>query len=507
MARPLALALLLALAACGGRSSPSIPPLVVYNEPRAVPVTCPTPPALVSGGTNPAADPGATCSRAVQSSALPAVSASVTHGLLDLGVRTVGEVVSFDVPPGTASITVVEQVVSAADSITPIFGGVRDRPQENAAVVAELRDPAGTLVFTDIRLDSPADGAGTPLFFASYSAVTGTITYPNTTASLVAAVGGVAAGQWTVQVGDFAYQCALAASATPPPALAGFSCDPAPAGATPFAEGTYQLYVLTRPSAPSGAAIPALGLVDVNLHIVDAPAPGQLIPIAAAAAPTHATARRLVESYAALLASAGLCLGTVTFYDAPDWARTRFAAGVSDADFSACSDFAQLLAMSMPDQRTLDLFLVTRIGSGPSLTLGVDGTIPGPATVNGTGASGAMVSAESLGSGPCPAAGAPLDLVGCGADEVAYIAAHESGHYLGLYHTTEVTGGQWDPLSSTPKCADTCGTSGVAPSSCNKSSSCGGGPNLMFPLLDEDRSRGYLTGEQGQVARASPLVR
>jgi len=507
--RRLPLPWLLALVACGrGSSSSSIPPPVVYDEPRAAPISCPAPPLLVSGGTNPAPDPGATCPRAVRESALPPVSATVAHGWVDLGVHTVGAVVPFTVPAGTASITLVEQVVSAAERITPIFGGVRDPPQENAAVVAELRDPADSLVFTDITAGLPSDGSATPLYFASASPVTSTLTYPNTTAGLAAAASGVATGTWTARVGDFAYECSLANGPNPPAAFAGLRCDPdpAPGTATAFDRGRYQVFLLTRPAAPSGAAIPGSGAIDVSFHIVDAPSPG-LIQIDAAAAPAHAATRRLVESYAALLANAGLCLGSVTFYDAPDWARARFAAGVSDADLSACSDFSQLLAMSAPGQRTLDLFLVTRIGSGGTFaTLGIDGTIPGPATVNGTVASGAMVSAESLGVGPCPAAGAPLDLRRCGADEVALIAAHESGHYLGLYHTTERSGEQWDPLQSTPKCAGSC-DAGVSVSSCTKSSSCAGGQNLMFPLLDEARSRGYLTGEQGQVARASPLVR
>jgi len=507
--RRLPLPLLLALVACGGGSSGSFPPPVVYDEPRVAPVSCPTAPVLVNGGANPRPDPGS-CLRAVQPSALPAVSATVPHGWLDLGVHTVGTVVPFTVPAGTASLTIVEQVVSAAERVTahfPTSGGTVTATQDNAAVVAELRDPAGRVVFTDIRLDGPADGSTTPLFFASYSPVTGTLTYPNTTAALAAASGGVAPGRWTVQVGDFAYECALAGGTNPPPALAGFSCDPALAGETPFAEGSYRLYLLTRPAAPSGAAIPASGALDVTFHIVDAPAPG-LIAIGAAQAPTSATVRRMVESYAALMANAGLCLGTVTFLDAPDWARTRFGPGVSDADLSPCSEFSQLLTLSVPGQRSLDLFLVTRIGSGGTVAaLGIDGTIPGPATVNGTVASGAMVSAESLGAGSCPAAGAPLDLLRCGADEVAYVAAHESGHFLGLYHTSEIFGGQWDPLSSTPKCASSCGGFGVAATSCRTSSGCGGGLNLMFPLLDGTVSRGYLTGEQGQVARASPLVR
>ncbi|MBI5067979.1 MAG: hypothetical protein HZB56_07045 [Deltaproteobacteria bacterium] len=505
MPRRLALPILATLAACPG-ADPPFPP---YEEPRAPAVRCPSAPVLVNGGTNPAPDPGATCVQAVRDSALPAVSASATHGWIDLGERTVGEVVPFPVPPGTASITVIEQVVDAAARMTIHFASgstTQTFIEENAAVVAELRDPAGFLVFTDIRLGGPSDGSATPLFFESYAAVTGTLSYPNTSAALEVAASGVAAGDWTVRVGDYGYECALAGSPDPPAALAGFSCDPPGAGVTPFAQGRYRVFVLTRPAAPTGSAIPATGTLDVAFHLVDALAPGQLMPVDAASAPTHAATLRMVDAYAVLLSQAGLCLGTVTFLDAPDWARSRFGTGVSDADGSACGEFSQLLTLSVPGQRTLDLFLVPRIGSG-SATLGIDGTIPGPATVNGTVASGAMVSAANLGAGTCPAAGGPVDVLRCGSDEVAYIAAHESGHYLGLYHLTEHDGRHWDPLTGTPSCRTSCSSAEVSPAACARSTTCGGGPNLMFWSFDPLVSRGYLTAEQGQVARTSPLVR
>ncbi len=223
---------------------------------------------------------------------------------------------------------------------------------------------------------------------------------------------------------------------------------------------------------------------------------------------------RMVESYAAYLAYAGLCLGTVTFYDAPDWARNRFATGVADGDAGPCGNLSQLLTLSIPRARTLDLFLVARISIDLG-ALGVDSSIPGPATVNGTVASGAAVSAEDLLAGSCPATGGAPALATCGADVVAYIAAHESGHFLGLYHPTEGDGGHFDPLSDTPHCecssycfasASAC-AAGVPPSGCDQHyERCSGGRNLMFWALDAGTSVGYLSPAQGQIIRASPLV-
>ncbi|MFL5427557.1 MAG: hypothetical protein ACJ783_21270, partial [Myxococcales bacterium] len=102
---------------------------------------------------------------------------------------------------------------------------------------------------------------------------------------------------------------------------------------------------------------------------------------------------------------------------------------------------------------------------------------------------------------------------------VAYIAAHEGGHWMGLYHTTESGGDFYDPLADTAKCPcdpcvpqasrRQCGDPNVDPvlngANCTKSASCGGGENLMFWLLNNS-STGNLSCEQGGVMRANPVV-
>jgi hypothetical protein len=124
-----------------------------------------------------------------------------------------------------------------------------------------------------------------------------------------------------------------------------------------------------------------------------------------------------------------------------------------------------------------------------------------------------VVSAEDLAAGTCPAPGEALSLAGCGADKVALIAAHESGHYFGLYHVTEAFGTQFDPLGDTPHCTcDACGLSdcsgGLSARTCDQHyPQCSGGGNLMFWVWGPDTSAGYLSPEQARVVRASPLVR
>jgi len=165
---------------------------------------------------------------------------------------------------------------------------------------------------------------------------------------------------------------------------------------------------------------------------------------------------------------------------------------------------------------------------GGASIVGFDGTIPGPATVSQTLQAGVAVSIADLraGAANCRPGSLVLDcgLSGalcCGADRTAYIAAHELGHFLGLYHTTDPDGTAFDSLSSTPTCAcrscardaRTCADASPRPASphamsaaeCEAGASCGGGDNLMFWQL-ADASVGNLLDEQARVLRANPAV-
>jgi hypothetical protein len=317
-----------------------------------------------------------------------------------------------------------------------------------------------------------------------------------------------------VLVSDYAHECWLAEQPSPPPGLAAFTCT---AGSRAN-DAVYRVYALTTAAVSGGAsAIRDRATLDLAIHLVDAPTP--LLNVDAAQALTWAATRRMVESYATLLSGAGLCLGTVTFYDAPAWARERFGSSTSASDPFPCGNLPQLLATSQPGQRTLELFMLPKLQDAPDATgtvVGVDGAIPGPATINGTIASGAVVSGEDLGSGVCPApgSGASVRPMSCGADLVAYIAAHETGHFLGLYHPTEGSGDAFDPLSDTPHCGcthcgmtqDACNQSGIPGTRCTRpGDGCGGGGNLMFWIIGP-ASAGYLSPEQARIARSSPVV-
>jgi hypothetical protein len=204
---------------------------------------------------------------------------------------------------------------------------------------------------------------------------------------------------------------------------------------------------------------------------------------------------------------------------------TRFGTNVNADLTGPCEELDQMLLLSSAHPgNTVSLFLVQSITSQSNAggsVVGIDGTIPGPASFSGTVHSGAAASLVDLFSGTC---GGGMDLLNCGADEVAYIAAHEAGHFLGLFHTTEPDGRSFDPLTDTPKCpCIPCASSQDLPKCTGTASlfvlanqcsgalarpacASAGGDNLMFWQLDRGVSQGTLKPQQAAVMALSPAV-
>ena len=543
-APPLLLASLAALAAagCGGSSGSSggsggggTAGLGAYCKASSdcrVPYWCEYPTGATSGSCT-----AATCEVLHQ--------ASVYAGnTLDLGIHTVGDTVHFDVPPGTAGFSILAQVEPISAGSNVLTAPISIVPSgsnaiENGVVPNLVTTPSGSTYYDDFA-SPPNDAYGYPDWSkpqAAYLIPRGfaaAFTVPNTSAALSGvAAGNVAAGSWSFLVNDYAYECAT-----------GSGCS-VPAGSG--TAGAYDLQVLLRPAAATGG-IPSTGTLDVTIYFVSS-------SYTAAAAGTDPRFQRFVQDLQALYAPAGITV-RVTWADAPLAAIDRFSTIVFDpSNPSPCGDERQLYTYGDTTDDGARLFLVDAITEASPTqnlqVLGFDGAVPGPSALPATVSSGSVASlgaslpslsptdpynyANTCGQSPS------FSLTTCGVDVLAYVAAHEIGHWLGLYHTTEETGDQFDTLDDTPICGCTqCTAAGSADQKscnsngpkgaptlmkaswctgsasspcpgggdlCSAASPCGGGADLMFYMLDQTVSTGELSPQQAAVMRANPAVR
>jgi hypothetical protein len=417
----------------------------------------------------------------------------------------VGTSETFDVPAGTVSYSVLSQAATAVTTIQLDFhDGQGYQPYPNTVVPTNIRTPDGTLFFDDV---TSYDGVGAAdihelqAYYGGVSPGSGAFTIPNTARGLdrLYTAGSLASGTWSLTVNDWAYECIVP----------GYSnCT----GGT--RSGQYDVTVLTKPGP-----LASTGTVNLALYLG-----GDLTASAALASSPFA---RYLTSLKQVMGRAGLCIGTVTLYDLPDWAKTRWAT-VDVDDPLPCGELSQLFTLAQPVD-AVHLFLMPDLvsGSAPpgSSVVGVDGTIPGPSGVPGIVNSGAAVEiGNNLDSAAGCVAGT-FDPGGCDPDLLAYITAHEAGHWLGLYHTTEAYGSLWDPLTDTGACHCDCTRSGSEWTKCRKmeaggellatdctarsqwsSLSCAGGDNLMFWLFQQGASVGNLSPQQGRVVRLNPAV-
>lgn len=152
--------------------------------------------------------------------------------------------------------------------------------------------------------------------------------------------------------------------------------------------------------------------------------------ISAATAPGSAKIRSVVDTVRSIYSQAGITLGAINYYDVNQ-------SSLYNVSTSNDAQVAQLFASSAgKTNRAVNVFFVRTITE--ATVLGQAGGIPGP-PAHGTRRSGVVVTWETA----CYA-------------ELPQVVAHETGHYLGLFHNVEANDDQTgDDLTRQDPVADT----------------------------------------------------
>lgn len=184
--------------------------------------------------------------------------------------------------------------------------------------------------------------------------------------------------------------------------------------------------------------VPETSRLDVNFFFA------RLDDLTAAGAPGDAQFQEVVAELRRLYADRGIEIRDVGYCALTGADADRYS--VVDTIDGPDSELSRMFAQSgragdlgcLPGP-ALNFFLVDEIVGGRSgyIILGIAGGIPGPPGIHGTTHSGVAVTMAGFRRK---------------VSQIALTMAHEGGHYLGLFHTTEAEGTAFDPLPDTPEC-------------------------------------------------------
>ena len=214
-------------------------------------------------------------------------------------------------------------------------------------------------------------------------------------------------------------------------------------------------------------------VIDLNLYLVG------FSSVNASNAATNNHIQTMLARAEAIYQQQGISLGDVRYFDVPQEVADAYSVIHSEGDIR------ELVSHSVDPEETggstmsANIFIVQSFAMGGALGLSLG--IPGAAGFHSSRISGVALTGEYLGSTN-------------GNNYTGNILAHELGHFLGLFHTSETTGQHFDPLDDTPECH---GMSNPL--------NCPDWGNLMFPSAAGGNTD--LTNDQGFVLQVNPLTK
>lgn len=197
--------------------------------------------------------------------------------------------------------------------------------------------------------------------------------------------------------------------------------------------------------------------LDINVYLVG------LDGVTAETAPDDPNFSEVFAAFESIYAPAGVTIGELRYFDPPEDIIEMYQIIRYQTDVEYLVEQTDRPGETADDALSLNVFFVRAFsfadGSG---VLGISMGLPGAAGAHGTRSSGVAFTSEFLGAD----LGGGVD----GNDYTGVVLAHEVGHYLGLFHTSEQFGAGFDPLPDTAECRR------------NFPDGCPDLNNLMFPL-------------------------
>ena len=195
---------------------------------------------------------------------------------------------------------------------------------------------------------------------------------------------------------------------------------------------------------------------------------------------SHTGLQSTLERLGVLLDRVQVSVGVARATDIVGEDATRYSIVRNEADVTGLVSLSTLPGEGVEERLSLNVFFIDQFASSGGNVLGISAGIPGVAGLHGMPGTGVIVAGGLLSD----------------AGLAAQVTAHELGHFLGLFHTTEVGGRSFDPLSDTRECA---------PNLWSNPGRCPDISNLMFPFAG--RANTAISDAQSSVIHANPLVK